>query len=129
MTSPIPDLNEVITSAVQARIEAEVLHALSSDDTFARFVTAALRQKIDKPGGYGREKTTYLHETLKAAIEEATKQAVVKVVGEMAPQIEDEVAKAMRRDIKGIAGALVGSVDKAVRNPYGMTITLKERGD
>lgn len=126
MSDPTPDLNQVITSAVHARIEAEVLKALSTDDTFARFVTAALQQPINGER-YG-ERTTYLANTLKAAIQEATQVAVAKVVAEQAPAIEAEVAKALRRDIKGIAGTLVASVAGAVRHPYGVKIELREAG-
>lgn len=129
MSDPTTDLNQVITSAVHARIEAEVLKALSTDDTFARFVTAALQQKVEDPDNrYARDKTTYLAVVLKKAIKEAARLAVEKVVAEMAPEIEAEVAKALRRDVKGIAGALVASVGKAVSSPYGLKIELREAG-
>ena len=129
MTAINEDLNKVITGAVQARIEAMVLAAVSSDDTFAQFVTAALQQKVEVRGEYRQEKPTFLAHTLEKAIQDATKTAVAKVVGEMAPELEAEVAKALRRDIKGIAAALVASVDKAASSPYGVQITLQERGD
>jgi hypothetical protein len=119
------DLNVVITNAVQARIEASVLEALSSDETFARFVTAALQEPISKD--YGRTKTTYMAEVVGEAIKVAAKQSVAKVMAEMQPQIEEEVAKCLRRDLEGIAAALVGSVTRAVDNPYGVTIMLNER--
>lgn len=120
------DLNVVITQAVQARIEASVLEALSSDETFARFVTAALQEPIDVKGSYGRQKTTYMAEVVGEAIKQAAKEAVARVMAEMQPQIEDEVRKALRRDLKGLAAALVGSVTDAVAKPYGVTVTLNE---
>ena len=126
MSGPTQDLNEVITSAVQARIEAEVMKALSGDEVFGQFVTAALRQPVEKER-YSREKVTWLAKVLEEAVKDAARQAVHRVVAEMTPALEAEVAKQIRRDTKGIAAGLVAGVVGATAAPYGVTITLKER--
>lgn len=128
VSGPKEDLNQVITSAVQARIEAEVLAVLSGDDVFGAFITAALRQPVEKER-YSREQVTWLSKVVEEALKDAARQAVHKAMEDMAPQIQAEVEKAIRRDIKGIAGSLVGSITQAVSAPYGVTVTLKDRSE
>lgn len=120
------DLNSVISNAVQARIEAQVMAALSGDEVFAQFVSSALSSEIvvrDKD--FRERRTTYLAETIRKALQEATQGAVEKVMVEIAPELEAEVAKELRRSVKGLASHLVGSVQDAVKAPYGFKVELK----
>ena len=40
------DINQIIESAVNARVEAAVLEAMSSSEVMGRFVTAALSKPV-----------------------------------------------------------------------------------
>lgn len=124
MSDATQDLNQVIASAVQARIETEVLAALSGSEVIAQFVQAALQQPITVRENYRDTKTTFLAETIKKTVQEATMAAVRKVVAEEAPAIEAEVTKELRKNVKTIAAQLVGSVEKAVTSPYGVRVEL-----
>jgi hypothetical protein len=128
MAEVTQDLNTVIASAVQARIETEVLAALSGSDVFAQFVNVALNRKIevkDPNSSYRTRETTYIAETISKAIQAATKAAVEKVIAEEAPQIEAEVTKELRRNVKGLAAQMVGCVVDKAASPYGITVELK----
>ena len=130
MAEPTQDLNQVIASAVQARIETEVFAALASSEVIAQFVTSALRQPITvrDPDTYRDRQTTFLTETVAKAIQAATEAAVRKVVAEEAPAIEAEVTKEMRKNVRTMAAQLVGSVTEAVKSPYGVKVELMYPG-
>ena len=122
------DLNATITNAVNARIEAEVFKALSGDETIGRYVSAALRQTIEvKNNRYGTDRVPFLTLTLRSAIQEATKAAVTRIIAEELPTIEDEVRKALRRDIRGIAETLANSLKDAADKAYGVDVKLDLR--
>jgi hypothetical protein len=125
------DLNQVIASAVQARIETEVAAALSGSELMGQYVAAALTQKIqvEDRGSYRKRETTYLRETIDAAIKEATKAAVRKVVAEEAPAIEAVVATEMRKNVKAWASTLVSKIAEKAESPYGLTVELRYPGD
>ncbi len=120
------DLNQVIASAVQARIETEVAAALSGSDLMGQYVAAALRQEINvrDAHGYRDRKSTYMREAIDKAIRAATEAAVRKVIAEEAAQIEAEVTKELRRNVKVIAGHLVGKMSEAVESSYGVKVEL-----
>lgn len=120
------DLNQVIASAVQARIETEVAGALAGSDLMAQYVSAALHQQIDVKDRdrYSTRKSTYLRETIDEAIRAATKAAVAKVIAEEAEAIEAQVATELRKNVKSIAKTLVGKVADAADSPYGVKVEL-----
>jgi deoxyribose-phosphate aldolase len=121
------DLNQVISSAVQARIETEVAAALSGSELMSQYVAAALRQKIDvkADGGYRTRETTFLRETIDKAIQSATKAAVAKVIVEEAEAIEAAVATEIRRGVKDIAKRLTTQLAEKAAEAYGVTVELK----
>lgn len=128
------DLNTVIVSAVNARVEAEMMKALSGDETIGRFVVAALRQNIEvqEPGTYHKHTEPFLRNVLRKAIQEATVAAVQRLVAEELPTIEEEVRKALRRDVKQIAETLTNSLARSAASPYGVKVDLSllmPRGD
>lgn len=106
---PTPDLNDVIASAVSARVEAQVLAALSDSDTFNVMVMAALQQPVEIPDGtsYGKKRVPYLNNVLQTAIRERTKAVVAESVEEHAEAIKVEVRKALRKSIGVMADSLV----------------------
>lgn len=126
MTTPIEgDLNKVIVSAVNARVEAEMMKALSGDETVGRFVTAALREQVSVTGDrYDRQTEPYITHILRAAIKEAAKTACVRLIAEELPTIEEEVRKALRRDVKRIAETLTNQLADVAAKTYGVSVDL-----
>lgn len=124
------DLNQVIASAVQARIETEVAGALSGSDLMAQYVAAALHQKIkvEDRNSYNKRETTYLRETIDQAIRNATKAAIAKVMVDEAAAIEAQVAAEIRKNVKGIAKQLAGKLAEAAESPYGVNVELRYPG-
>lgn len=122
------DLNATIASAVNARIEAEVMAALSGDEIIGRLVTAALQQKVGEER-YGRKQTTFLASVLNAAIKDATKAAVARLIEEERPLIEDEIRKALRRNVKTMADAIVGNLAEQASSAYGVSVELRIPGE
>jgi hypothetical protein len=120
------DLNQVIASAVQARIETEVIAALTGSEVMAEYVRAALHEPIAvrDSSSYRDRQTTFLAETLRKAYQEAAKAAVAKVLQDEAPAIEAEVAKELRRNVKAIASTLVGGVSEQAKSSYGITLKI-----
>lgn len=127
MADPTGDLNQVIASAVQARIESEVATALSGSDLMAKYVSAALHQVIEvkERGGYNTRKTTYLRETIDSAIQEATKAAIAKVVAAEAEAIEAAVTAELRKNVKAIGKSLANKLVEKTESPYGVTVELR----
>lgn len=121
------DLNQVISSAVQARIEAEVAAALSGSEVMGQYVAAALSQQIeikDPRDSYRTIKTTFLRNAIDKAIQKATAAALTTVVEQEMPAIEQAVTTELRKNVKGIATQLVGQVAESVDKPYGITVQL-----
>lgn len=127
MADPTGDLNQVIASAVQARIESEVATALSGSDLMAQYVSAALHQTIEvkERGGYAVRKTTYLRQAIDGAIQEATKSAIATVVAAEAEAIEAAVTAELRKNVKAIGKHLATQLVEKAESPYGVTVELR----
>jgi cell division ATPase FtsA len=124
------DLNNVIATAVQARIETEVASALSGSELMSQYVAAALTQNIQVKdrNSYRERTTTYLRETIDETVRQATKKAVEKIVAEEAPQIEKAVTAELRKNVKGISAQIVGNLVDKADSPYGITVEVKYPG-
>lgn len=124
------DLNTVIASAVQARIETEVAAALSGSELMGQYVAAALTQtiEVEDRGSYRKRETTFLRETIDKAIKEATAAAVRRVVAAEAEAIEATVAAEIRKNVKGIAKTLTGKLVERAESPHGISVELKYPG-
>ncbi len=120
------DLNTTIAAAVNARVEAQVFAALSGDEVIGRFISAALNEIQPQRDRYStREKPqTFMARTLEVAIQKATKAAVERFIEEEVASIEDEVRKALRRDLKRIAETLTGSLVEAAHKAYGVKVDM-----
>ena len=125
------DLNQIIVSAVNARVEAQVLAALSGDEVISKYVTAALSEKVlvNPNDRYSHDKERYLTHVLRAAIKDAAKAAVAKLIVEETPLIEEEIRKALRRDIRKIGETLAGTLAARAAEGYGVTVQLNMPGD
>ena len=125
------DLNQTISSAVTARIEAEVFAALAGDEVMAQYVAKALQQPVEVQNHrtYRKEEIPYLRHVLVKAIQEATKAAVGRVIEEERPLIEEEVRKAVKRSATTIASGIAESLAERASQGYGINIDLKVPGD
>lgn len=120
------DINQIIASAVNARVEAQVLAALSGDEVIGRLVTAALTEQVPATNDrYDSKKLPYLTKIVRDAIKQATADALRRLIAEEMSVIEEEIRKALRRDIKGIAGQLAGQLASKAAQTYGVTVELK----
>jgi hypothetical protein len=121
------DLNTVIVSAVQARIEAEVATALAGSELMSQFVAAALNQTITVRRGYRDEQTTYLRNAIDGAIQKATTACLAKVLEAEAPSIEKAVTAELKRNLPMISKAAAENMAKAAQQAYGMTVEVTYR--
>lgn len=125
MTDKTPidgDLNNIIATAVQAKITAQVAQALASDETMSAFVVAALQQPIEVGGYSDKRKTTFIAETCRNAVQKQTQAVVAEVLLEQQDRIKDEVRKALRKSVGVIADSLV---DGFVANAQGRYPSIK----
>ncbi len=123
---PEGDINQIIASAVNARVEAQVLAALSGDEVIGRLVTAALSEPVSATGDrYDHRKVPYITKVLRDAIKQAAADAVKRLIAEEMPSIEDEIRKALRRDIKQIAGRLANQLSETAAKSHGVSVELK----
>ena len=105
------DLNTTITSAINARIEAEVTAALSGDAVIGQFVAAALAQEVGETGyGRDRKKITFMHRTVAKTIQEVTASLVLEVIEAERETIEREIRKSLRSYIPNMAAGMVDSL-------------------
>lgn len=121
------DLNQIITSAVNARVEAAVAQALAGDEVIGRLVTAALQQQIEVPSssGYGKDRVVFMTHVVRTAVREATKSAVQKFLAEETETIEAEVRKHLRRAAPEIAANMVGKLTEVASKGYGIKVSLR----
>lgn len=119
------DLNQTITSAVNARIEAQVLAAMSGDEVLGQMVASALNQpvKVTKDS-FSRDTEPYVTHLLRQVIQDATHLAVTRLVAEERDMIEEEIRKALRRDVKRISESLTNSLVDAADRGYGIKVDL-----
>lgn len=110
------DLDDTITSAVNARVEASVIEALASNDVIATYVSAALnRETSDRFGG---EKKTFLTKLLGNTVEEMTKKVVAEEIQKQEDTIREEVAKALKKSIGVVADSLVSGFVENTKGSY-----------
>lgn len=124
------DLNQTIAAAVNARVEAEVLKALSGDAVLSEFVSAALRQPVEVKDNrtYRTEQVPFLTLVLRKAIQEATKAVTQRVVLEETEKLEEYIRKAIRAQLPDLAAGLVKSVTDTATHGYGINVTCKVTG-
>jgi len=118
------DLNATIVAAVNARVEAEMMKALSGDEAIGRFVTASLQQSVEVKDGYRTKHVPFLTHVLEGAIRSSVKLACERLIAEELPTIEAEVRKALRRDVARIAKTLTNSLAEAAANTYGVKVNF-----
>lgn len=124
------DLNQVITSAVQARVEAEVAGALAGSELVSEMVVKLLQRKIEVKdgGGYRTRETTVIADMIDQGMLAATRAAIAKVIVEEAVAIEAAVAAELRKNIKPIAKTLAGQLQETAKSAHGLSVELKYPG-
>lgn len=121
MTTQENDINQIISAAVNARVEAAVLEAMTSSNTMATFVQAALTRKVSS-SGYSRDEKPLLTHLLQTTIEEQTKAVVAEEISKNKDVIRAEVQKALSKSIGVISDSLV---DGFVSNAQGSYPSIK----
>lgn len=111
------DINSTITSAVNSRVEAAVLEAVSSGDTMKSFVHAALNTKVST-SGYSREEKPLITHLVQTTVQEQAKQVVAEEIGKAEAQIREEVRKALQESIGVISDSLVDGFVTHARGRY-----------
>lgn len=113
------DINQIIASAVNARVEAAVVEALASDGAIRAYVTAALNQPASDR--YDRGKT-FLRRLLERTIEQQTQAVVAEEIKTAEDAIRKEVRAALKKSIGVITDSLV---DGFVANASGRYPSIK----
>lgn len=130
MTTPTTpgegDINAVIVSAVNARIEAAVAGALLTEGGMGAIVASALSQEIEVKDGssYRTKKVPYLSHVLRSTIQSAAKNAIAKMVEEHQAEIEEKVKEALTGSIDRFAAGMVESLAKTAGGGYGLRVTV-----
>lgn len=127
MTGTTDDLNDIITSAVQARIEAQIASAFSADETFEKFVIAALQQTVEVPGNdrYNKVKVPFLMHLLQEAVRGAAKQAVTDYMTNHTRELAAAVERELANSTTDIAKQMVQQVSKKANESYGVHVELR----
>jgi ethanolamine utilization protein EutA (predicted chaperonin) len=132
MTNEVtPDLNEIIATAVQARITASVAAALSEADTFKAYVVAALQQPVEvpeSPGSYRKKQVPYMNHLISQAIKQATQVAVKEWINNHLDDLKDLVTERLEHQAPRIADAMVGRMATKANDAYGVNVELRFPG-
>ena len=126
MTDLTADLNTTITAAVQARVEAAVAEALAGGELIGQMVQAALNQTVEVPSanGYGKDRVPFLRSVLWKTIQQATADAVQRLLVDEQALIEAEVRKAFKRDAPEFAAQMVNNLVEQAKGAYGMRVQV-----
>lgn len=120
------DINKTIAAAINTKIEAAVMQALSGDEVFGQYIAAALTQPADIGNGYNSKRTTFLNKVVMEAMQAAVKQAVANFMAEEIAVIEAEVRKAFKSRAADIAKAFVDQLtDRTIKTTYGIEVGLR----
>lgn len=125
------NLDAIITKAIETKIEASVLAALSGDETIGRMVTAALQQKVEinrRDGGYGKETVPFLSHVVHETIRAAAHKAVRAHLETMTEQLAAEVAKQLRKSSAGVAKQMVDQLAERASSAYGIKVEIQYPG-
>ena len=116
------NLSAIISEAVQAKVDAAVMEALSGDDVMGRYITAALQEEVK--GGYSRDKQTFLQKAIKDALQKATEVAVNNFIEGETKALESLVEKELKKQSKSIAAGMVDSLAEQAKSQYRMNVSV-----
>ena len=118
-------IDSVIAEAINARVQASVLAALSGDEVIGQYVAAALNQKVTVKSGYRDHKVPFISHLIEQAIQKVVKASVEELLTGEVETIRNEVRKALKRAVPAMADSLVQSLSDAAEKTYGVNVTLK----
>lgn len=124
MTDLLPDLNDTIVSAVQARVSAEVLKALSGDELIGQMVAAALNKPVTVRRGYRDEQSTWVAEAVREVVTQIAREALHEAVELERPAIKKAVTDHLRGQRETIAENLVGGLAETSNSPYRVDVNF-----
>lgn len=122
---PVTSIDATIAAAIQARVEASVIQALSGDQVLGQYVAAALNQPLTLERNYKKIETTFLKHTINLALQGAIKAAINAFLVDEVELINDEIRKALRRNVTNIAEQMTHALATRAGTTYGMSIDLK----
>lgn len=124
-------LDAIITKGVEAKIDAAVMQALSGDEVFANYVTAALSQKVEikTNNSYRTREVSFLHHTVTKAIQNAVQDAVVEALAEDTLRIQEVVRKKVKASSDHIAEQFARNLADKAGNAYGFRLEMKWPGE
>jgi len=122
------DINQIIVSAVNARVEAEVAAALTNADAMKTFVEAALHEKVKSSDRYGADDITLVTKLVRGTVVEQTKKVVAEEVQAQEAEIRAHVRQAVQASVGVIADSLVDGFMQSVTGKYpSIKVTFNER--
>jgi len=128
MTKGIDEnLSNIISEAVQAKVDAAVMEALSGDEVMGKYITAALQQEVGS--NYNRNKETFLQNTIKKALQAATEVAVNNFIESETKALESLVEKELKKQSKSIAAGMVESLAEQAKSQYRMNVAITFPGN
>lgn len=127
MSNISSDLDKTITSAVNARVESEILATMANSDIMRTFVTSALDTKV-KTGGYSSEEKTLLTHLLETSVQQQAKAVVAEEIVKLEPVIREQVREALAKSVNVIADSLVsGFVENATGRYPSIEVNFRGR--
>lgn len=125
--SPTADLNDIITSAVLARVEAQIAAAFTADGTFEAYVISALQQVIEIPDGtgYGKKRVPFLNHLIQEAVRKSARLAVERYMTEHTEQLARAVERELTNRTDDIAKQMVEQVATKAKETYGVQVSLR----
>lgn len=117
MSKTNDDINNIITTAVQARVEAAVMEAMSSEGALRAIVSAALNEQVATGNGYG-PKMPLLTALVQGTVKEQAKQVVAEEIKDMEGEIREEVRKALKKSVGVVADSLVDGFVSSAEGRY-----------
>ena len=120
MASQNEDINQIIATAVNARVEAAVVEAMTSDGAIRTYVAAALNRPVSD--GYRSREKTFLQHLIQGSVEEQTRAVVAEEIKGVEEAIRKEVRAALKKSIGVITDSLV---DGFVANASGRYPSIK----
>jgi hypothetical protein len=121
------DLNTVITAAISAKVDAAVLAALSGDEVFGRYITAALQQQVEVPdgSGYNKKRVPFISDLIRRAVQQHVEKAVQALLVEEQEMLTAHIRKALRAQAPQIADQMMNNVVDAASRSYGVKVELR----
>lgn len=124
-------IDSVIAEAVNAKVNAAVVEALSGDAVIGQYVANALGQQVELPGpSYGKKETApFITVVIRNAMQAAVKREIEALLIAEEETVKDEIRKALRREIPSMAERFAKSLSDQAKNTYGVNVQVRLPGE